>query len=363
MDYYDYSYTYNMSDESIVAGILAIYLIILAVLFIFYVVNYVFKGIGMYTIAKRQGKDYPWLAFIPFARTYLHGELAGNIRLKNKMIKNPGIWYLALPFIFGAVNFVFYILMWVIGFGAFADIYSDLMYGYYYSSPSISGGMITGLIILLIICVVLAIIYEAIYGVLEVLINHQIYERFTSNNMSIVHAILGTVIPLYESFCLFAMRNTEFNPGMGPDLGTPFMQSPPPAVPPQGGPVPVAQQPGPDGPGMYTAAPGQGVDTKMYGTEGQPGGPGTYSAAPNAVQPGVYVTPPAPGNSGVSPEAGPYAAGQPDEPGVDTAGPNAVQPGVYVTPPAPETSGVSKETENSAANSEVPAEAQSTEEK
>ena len=60
MNYYDsYTYTYNSPLDSMLTGILAIYLIVFAVWFIFFVISYVFKGIGMYTIAKRQRKYYP----------------------------------------------------------------------------------------------------------------------------------------------------------------------------------------------------------------------------------------------------------------------------------------------------------------
>ena len=64
------------------------YLIILLVGLTVAVVNYIFRGIGMYNMAKREGMDYPWLAFVPFARTYLQGELGGTVHLKNKQIKN-----------------------------------------------------------------------------------------------------------------------------------------------------------------------------------------------------------------------------------------------------------------------------------
>lgn len=100
-DYYDYSSPYM---ESTLIGIMMILFIIMLVCAIFALLSYILKGIGMYTMAKRQGMDYAWLAFIPFARTYLHGELAGSIRLKNKSIQNPGIWLLALPFLYGAVS-------------------------------------------------------------------------------------------------------------------------------------------------------------------------------------------------------------------------------------------------------------------
>lgn len=247
MNYYDtYDYAYNTTSDSIVAGILAVYLIVLVVLFLFYIISYVFKGIGMYTIAKRQGMDYPWLAFIPFARKYLQGEIGGGITLKSKTIKNPGIWLLVMPFIFGVVNFVLYMAFWVIGVGAMANMFSGYgyAYGHDYYSPRMSGGMILGIIVLLVVWVIIAVLYGAVYKVLTVLINHQILEKFTSKNMSIAHAVLCIFVPMYESLCFFVIRNREFNPGMEPDMGRPFIQVPPPIMPPEGGP----------GPGPYQAA-------------------------------------------------------------------------------------------------------------
>ena len=270
MKYYDtYDYTYNSTIDSVAAGILAIYLIILAVMFLFYLISYVFKGIGMYTIAKRQGMDYPWLAFIPFARTYLHGELGGSIKLKNKSIKNPGIWLLALPFIFGAVMFAFYMIFWIVGMGAFTGLMSNSFYAhdsYGYGPSNVSAPMVMGLIIILLFWLLIALIYKAVITVLGVLVNHQIFEKFTTKNMSVAHAVLCTVIPLYESICLFVMRNREFNPGMEPDLGRPFMQMPVPPMPPYGG-VPGGNVPGP---GPYGAADMQAAPPEPERTQREP---------------------------------------------------------------------------------------------
>ncbi len=228
MDYYT-DYGYGGMNSSL-TGILSIYLILLALYFLFYIISYIFKGIGMYTIAKRQGSDYPWLAFIPFARTYLHGELSGSIKLKTKTIKNPGIWFLAMPFIFGAINFIFYILFVVVGIGSsFSAVLTDPYMEY--GSPSIGTGAIMGMIIIGVLWLIVALLYEAVYRVLAVLINHQILEKFTSKNMSIAHAVLCSVVPLYETICLFVMRNKAFNPGMEPDLGNTFIQPEQPVIP------------------------------------------------------------------------------------------------------------------------------------
>lgn len=224
---YGYSYNYDMSN-SVFAALMSIYLIIFMVALIFWIVEYVFFAIGLYTIAKRMGRNYPWLAFIPFARKYLHGELAGTIDLKTRKIKNPGVWKLVLPIIAGAAFSLFMIILMVaLGIGTFMAVGS---YGY-----GISGGTIMLAVVLLLIAAVVSVLYQAVYKVLCVLINIQIYDRFTTHNMGIIHAVLSAVVPLYEAFCLFVMRHKEFNPGMEPKLTPP--PAPLPSVYP-GSPVP-----------------------------------------------------------------------------------------------------------------------------
>lgn len=235
---YGYSYNYDMSN-SVFAALMSIYLIIFMVALIFWIVEYVFFAIGLYTIAKRMGRNYPWLAFIPFARKYLHGELAGTIDLKTRKIKNPGVWKLVLPIIAGAAFSLFMIILMVaLGIGTFMAVGS---YGY-----GISGGTIMLAVVLLLIAAVVSVLYQAVYKVLCVLINIQIYDRFTTHNMGIVHAVLSAVVPLYEAFCLFVMRHKEFNPGMEPKLTPPPAPLPPvypgSPVPPEAG-QPVNGQP------------------------------------------------------------------------------------------------------------------------
>ena len=235
---YGYSYNYDMSN-SVFAALMSIYLIIFMVALIFWIVEYVFFAIGLYTIAKRMGRNYPWLAFIPFARKYLHGELAGTIELKTRKIKNPGVWKLVLPIIAGAAFSLFMIILMVaLGIGTFMAVGS---YGY-----GISGGTIMLAVVLLLIAAVVSVLYQAVYKVLCVLINIQIYDRFPTHNMGIVHAVLSAVVPLYEAFCLFVMRHKEFNPGMEPKLTPPPAPLPPvypgSPVPPEAG-QPVNGQP------------------------------------------------------------------------------------------------------------------------
>lgn len=222
-DYYDYGSSFSSTLDRIAWGLVMIVTIFLIVWAIFSLGSYILRGIGMYTIAKRLGVDYAWLAFVPLARTYLHGELSGSILLKKKSIQNPGVWLLALPFLYGAVYSILYGILWFVGFGTFMKMDS-----YNYIPYNISTGNIMGIVVVFLILMVVSIAYAAFYKAFEVLVNHQILERFTSKNMSIVHGILCSIIPMYESICFFVMRNRPFNPGMEPPTPTPFMQSPPP---------------------------------------------------------------------------------------------------------------------------------------
>ncbi len=235
MDYYSYYYEYDYptgygnSGNALFTVFLTLYLIALALVIAVSLVSYIFHSIGLYTIGKRMGREYAWLAFVPFARDYFHGELADEIRLKNKSIRNPGIWKLVLPVIYGAVAGVLLIFLFVAALGAGV-----------FSATNVSGVMAFSmtLIILFIVILVLAVAYSAVYSVLRILINIQIYEKFTTRNMAVVHSVLSGVVPFYEAICFFVMRNKPFNPGMEPRLEPPV----PPVYPED----PVCESPVPD---------------------------------------------------------------------------------------------------------------------
>lgn len=209
---FDYGYTYNYSTpgysemERFLSVFLSIYLIVIAVIIIFAIIKYIFHSIGLYTIGKRLGKDHAWLAFIPFVRNYFHGELAGEIVLKNKTIKNPGIWKLVLPIIYSAVSGIFTVVILVFIIAGMAV--AGMAYNGHGGSGLAMG--ILGIVFLYVILIAAAILYSAVFMALNILVNTAIIGKFTTHNMAIVHSVFSAVIPLYEAFCLFIMRNRDF---------------------------------------------------------------------------------------------------------------------------------------------------------
>ena len=86
-----------MNNAGGVVTLVLIYLLVVGGLGIGALVSYILRGVGMYTLGKRRGMDYPWLAFIPYARTWFQGELCGTLHFGHKELKSPGIWLLVIP--------------------------------------------------------------------------------------------------------------------------------------------------------------------------------------------------------------------------------------------------------------------------
>lgn len=197
-DIYGYSYSIPAEDPFTGIGIMIFYIIVMLLIGIISLASYILRGIGLYTIAKHRGYEYAWLAFIPFFRIYLQGKLSGDITFKNKTMRDTGIWLAVIPLMYGVVVSVIYGVMCLCGMLA---IFSMTMH--------VSAGRILILIILIILALAISLGYKILYKTLRVMVNYQIYCNMTSGNMAVAHAVLGALLPLYESICFFVMRNRE----------------------------------------------------------------------------------------------------------------------------------------------------------
>lgn len=74
------------------------------------------------------------------------------------------------------------------------------------------------MLLMYVIYILLLIAVNVVRTILLVLINKQILEQFTSENMALVHSVVSQFVPLYEAFCFFAMRNKNFREGKEPVL-------------------------------------------------------------------------------------------------------------------------------------------------
>ncbi len=75
-------------------------------------VFFIFKGIGLYTIAKRENIKNPFLAFIPFASFYLLGKIVGRVKVFGYHVKNLGLITMISLIVYYALGFTYDILLY-----------------------------------------------------------------------------------------------------------------------------------------------------------------------------------------------------------------------------------------------------------
>ena len=188
-----YHYGYGSSGGTVV---LTIYLIVLAGAFLVAAAEYVFLGMGLYRLAANRNHPSPWMAFVPFARTYLRGELSGDIYLKRRKVKNPGLWLVLMPIAYGVICSSIMLLCF--------------MCAIFGGSVMINGGADTVISVLLFaFCIpvlAISIVYQAVMSVLNVLVDYQIYRRYMPLHFAVIHAVLGIFVPLYRGIYLFYIR-------------------------------------------------------------------------------------------------------------------------------------------------------------
>ena len=76
-----------------------------------------------------------------------------------------------------------------------------------YSGPGV--GSVIALLVVGVLFIGVMVVYSGIYKVLQVLVDHQILERFTSKNMSIAHGVpvSYTHLDVYKRQVLFPARD------------------------------------------------------------------------------------------------------------------------------------------------------------
>ena len=75
-EFEDFSYMLDGMDMELVAGIVAAVGFGLLFACVIGIVLYVFKSLGMYTIAKRRGINNPWLAWLPIGCEWIAGSIS-----------------------------------------------------------------------------------------------------------------------------------------------------------------------------------------------------------------------------------------------------------------------------------------------
>lgn len=79
----------DWSDIGMILGTISI-ILILAIISI--VALYLLRAIGLYIMSKKEGKDFAWLAFVPFGCFFTYGFITGKTKIFGVEVDHP--WFL-----------------------------------------------------------------------------------------------------------------------------------------------------------------------------------------------------------------------------------------------------------------------------
>ena len=175
-----------------------------------YAVVYVFKAIGLLVMAKKQGKTkLAWCAFIPFASTFLLGELAGELRFGSVKVKHLGIIAMVMELIYTFSG------VFVIGWQA--NLISGGSYivervlnnaGDVIGYTTVFEGVSQQLQTLLNVFSVIELVFRFVQLIAFIFLNIAFFRRYAP--LSYIWMVLFcAILPPVEAFLVFAYRNRK----------------------------------------------------------------------------------------------------------------------------------------------------------
>ena len=213
--HYSYSY-YADSEEGMLAMILfyALYALFGGG---FAIVLYVFRSLGVYTIAKRRELRNPWFAWIPVVNEYLLGSLSDQYQyvVKGK-VKNKRKWLLGLNIAMAALYTVFIGVL----IATIVKLTGNAMSGF--SEAKMAQMAMRSGLAMLAGAVPLCAAALAM-SVLRFIALYDVYASTDPRN-STMYIVLSILFPVTEPFFLFFSRKKD--DGMPPRREEPKVEAP-----------------------------------------------------------------------------------------------------------------------------------------
>ena len=170
-------------------------MVLLAVIFLVGIINYILTSIAVYRIAKRRGIDHAFLAWIPFAQTYLYAELIGtNVKIGNVTV--PQYPWIYVGIICGG-SFLAGLIQNVVQYSSLTSL--EQISNYSQSMASSLTSLAASLI---------ALVVYLIITVVRIFTMYRVFKLFKGN--TVLYTILGALILFAEPIILLILGNKPF---------------------------------------------------------------------------------------------------------------------------------------------------------
>ena len=200
-----------------------IFIVGIAIAFVFFVVTHIFKAIGLQKIAEKRGMDNPWMAWIPVVNAFTTGAICDDINSKRGKKSYFGIFYLIVSFINFIVLFLAMSSIYEMGSNIIThlniiDAYSEAEFFNLISSSNI------------MLLSTLSFPVGIGHTVLLLMTTHKIMSEYTPDS-AVVKTVLSFFFEFLPPFFFFAARNKEPYVPYGYENPAYGANTPPPQMP------------------------------------------------------------------------------------------------------------------------------------
>lgn len=169
--------------------------LVYVVLFAYLIVNYVIRAIGLYRIAKQNGTQNPWLAWVPYADLYLLAKITGDVSLGKRRLKNTGLWLILIPIGISVLSVSF-----IFGFIMLAAIAGFSMAAGYETALFAVVALLLFVALILILCAA-ELLYYIIYGMTY----YTLCTKFKESTHSVFYTLMALFVPLADAIIMLKL--------------------------------------------------------------------------------------------------------------------------------------------------------------
>lgn len=183
---------YVLEDTAVISSI--IFFVLIIVILCVVSIPYVLNGIAFMKLAKQRGIDNPWMAWVPFANTYLIGKISDDINACYQNKTNRRITLLVLDIVLAVSVIPFCVIIGDFVVSIIKDAMND---SYKLSFSYINGFQFSLLVIIILLMFVLAMLVM----IIQFMSYYSIFKEYSPSNAGLFLAL--SIIAYFVLSCGF----------------------------------------------------------------------------------------------------------------------------------------------------------------
>ncbi len=172
-----------------------------------YLICLIFGGIGLFTIAKREGYKHPWLGFLPFLNTWYAGKIAGEANFFGQKMKRAGLYATIAEVLYVALETFLVVISFLLARPEFYQVTVDGNYATIEFMPSRLPNSLAWAADASLYCEIVAYLLWFVVLVFFCVMYTAFYRKYYARSPFLM-VFLSVILPA-RGFTIFAVRNNH----------------------------------------------------------------------------------------------------------------------------------------------------------